>query len=338
MLIRKYASPLTSSSALNRYLSTQRFPPSANNIFSIHQYEKKKHLSLNSKNIDNVDSVDNDAHPHEKWEYGTFKYGDETADSYNENDEKNKLVSLLMHLTPEMIKHGCESLSKYCTSDRFQTFESVLDSRTNRVQIVFENPANPNNVWASLRTLDTFGIQYCTVIAKKEEHMTPWRRKQMNQALGVQKYLTITQQYDTVKAINKLKSDNYRIICTDVTPNAIPFMDYEWNIDDRKVAVIYGNELFGVSNEARQLADACVYIPMKGFAESLNLSCAVSSLVTVLEQNKMLVPNLDEAEKNKIMLLWLARSVPGSVGLLKRHGINLSSELYETILQFSTKP
>mmetsp|Transcript_28748 Transcript_28748/g.39540 ORF Transcript_28748/g.39540 Transcript_28748/m.39540 type:complete len:110 (+) Transcript_28748:34-363(+) len=108
-----------------------------------------------------------------------------------------------------------------------------------------------------------------------------------------------------------------------------------------------GNEENGISEEARKLVDGTFYIPMYGFAESLNLSIATAVICGALDSSAdndpsgrgLLTPQFDENTKNRTILTWLSRSIRGSMPLLRRAGLPVSgNSRFNTIGRISTKP
>jgi len=178
----------------------------------------------------------------------------------------------------------------------------------------------------------------------------------MGAALGSQKWMTMFQHYDTEKCLLGLKEQGYTIIASDLQAESLQSDKINWkslrskssstsatsqsdNAEDLKVAIVMGNESNGISPAARRLADHLVYIPMRGFAESLNLSVAVAVLCAQLDNQSMLRADLPEIWKQRILMTWLARTVRSSGTHLKRAGIDIPySSMYERIGGFSTKP
>ena len=121
------------------------------------------------------------------WEFGTFtsKKLPSKEDLVNfEEFKKREGVNdnsippfWIDNLSEEHIDKGIETLKKLCSADRLQKFDNVLNARTQNVRFVYENPANANNVWASLRTLDAFGVQYIDVITEPSSFHSEWRRE-----------------------------------------------------------------------------------------------------------------------------------------------------------------
>ena len=256
-----------------------------------------------------------------KWEYGSFRYG-EAGDVVNQPRSNDIYDELFDHLTLSELDKSIEILKEYCKPERFVKLSSVIEKRSDNVRFVFENPSNANNVWASLRSLDAFGIQYINLIVAKEQYSQQWRRRQMNEAMGTQKYLSVTQGFNTVEEIQRLKSDGYKIYATDLNSDSMSLSDTNWDTN-QKIAIVMGNEVNGISDDVRDLSDAFVKIPMKGFAESLNLSVSVAVIASFLDDKKLIYPNLSELTRKKLLVAWMSRSIRSSLLLLKRNNIHL---------------
>ena len=87
-------------------------------------------------------------------------------------------------------------LRPYMSDDRWNRMHTVWQQRTRHVHFVFENPSNPSNVWACLRTLDSFGIQHAHIVmdpdAYAEAGPATLKQKQgMRTAMGSAQWLTI---------------------------------------------------------------------------------------------------------------------------------------------------
>jgi tRNA C32,U32 (ribose-2'-O)-methylase TrmJ len=95
--------------------------------------------------------------------------------------------------------------------------------------------------------------------------------------------------------------------------------EYDWA--EVPTAVIFGNELDGVSETAKELADGKVYLPMSGFTESFNLSVSAALLLYhATEDRKKRIASsssssheqrgdMSEDEERLLRAIWLSRSV-----------------------------
>jgi hypothetical protein len=95
--------------------------------------------------------------------FKSYLQSETTLDQVTSNQFKESQSDLLS-LSPETIQRSIDILTPYIQPRRLERIEQVLSSRTKHTRFLFENPSNPSNVWACLRTLDSFGIQYVDVI------------------------------------------------------------------------------------------------------------------------------------------------------------------------------
>lgn len=255
-----------------------------------------------------------------KWEYGTFQYRYDpqgingVTATANENIDNSNFLS---QLSNDEVVTGIEFLSKFCSSSRLHKMDAIIEQRVSNVRFIFENPSNANNMWAALRTLDSFGIQYIDVIMNGTSYSKEWRRGAIVTALGSQKWLTLQKYPDSKECITQLKKEGWIILASDLSEKSISIHDIQWktydsnnsyseletnvsfkglksdndydlndNKDiskDAKYAIIMGNEKTGITKEVKELADVLFHMPMKGFAESFNLSAAAAIIAATLD-------------------------------------------------------
>jgi len=132
--------------------------------------------------------------------------------------------------------------------------------------------------------------------------------------LGANKWLDIFQYNNpetnnTVEAINALRNKGYKIVAT--TPHKNDFSLEELPID-HKIALFFGTEQTGLSEDVIEQADYFMQIPMCGFTESYNIS--VSAALSMYELTKRIRQSsvnwqLSEEERIDILLEWLTRSI-----------------------------
>lgn len=150
------------------------------------------------------------------------------------------------------------------------------------VVVVADNVRSLHNVGALFRTCDAFGMEavyLCGITAQppnKEIHKT---------ALGAENSVPWKFFQQTEDAITELKAAGYTVLAIEQTEEAV--MLNEWKAEtDRKYALIFGNEVKGVGQEAVDLCDGAIEIPQIGTKHSLNVS--VSAGVVLWEIFKQL--------------------------------------------------
>jgi tRNA (guanosine-2'-O-)-methyltransferase len=211
-------------------------------------------------------------------------------------------------------------LESFVTPQRLARIDAVLAHRTRHLTVVAEDFHDPHNASALLRTCDALGIQDVHVV---EKHNT--FKARVGAASGAIKWVTQHQyseqpnQDNTLACCEKLRSQGYLIVATSphlsaVPPEAIPL--------DQKLAVIFGSERHGVSQEAIAAADYQLKIPMVGFVESLNVSVSAAvCLYTMTQRLRSLgiVWSLSDREKQTLRLDWIRQSVQNSAALERRY-------------------
>jgi tRNA (guanosine-2'-O-)-methyltransferase len=252
------------------------------------------------------------------------------------NTEITKIDQKWSMLSKEEVLTAISILKPFCSPGRLEKLNKVIELRTSNIRMVFENPANENNLWASLRTFDSFGIQFIDIILSDVFRSS---KGTMRNALGSQKWMTINGHNDSIDCLKSLKKDGFKLYGSDVNDNSISIHDLDWKTGD-KIAIVMGNEKTGISRQVREEVDQTFHIPMKGFAESFNVSAASAIVCSVLDSRKLLDTKLVcDIQKNQILLTWLCRSVESSLPLLRRNGLNVQgSNVYNSIANVTTKP
>jgi tRNA (guanosine-2'-O-)-methyltransferase len=158
------------------------------------------------------------------------------------------------------------------TPDRQHRIESVLSKRQNNITVVLENVFDPHNISAVMRSCDAVGIQEIYVLNTKIPLHKKWGARSSSSAA---KWLTV-HQFDDVKACFQQLRERYdRILTTHLASDSVSLYEIDFT---GKIALVFGNEHSGVSDEIRELADGNFIIPQVGMIRSLNISvaCAVS--------------------------------------------------------------
>lgn len=224
--------------------------------------------------------------------YKTYLESEAKLDEETSN-ESLRSQSELLSLSPETVQRSIDILKPYVQPRRLERIDEVLNQRTRHTRFLFENPSNPSNVWACLRTLDSFGIQYVDVIVNSGSYQGKAavnQKRGMRTAMGSAVWMTLRQFGSIEEAVRTLRDEEGCLIyASDLNPNAKDVRDLTWDVDfddgsapggesenQRPICIVMGNEERGISDEMRRLADETFYLPMSGFAESFNLSVATA--------------------------------------------------------------
>lgn len=161
------------------------------------------------------------------------------------------------------------------TPERHERLLKVLNKRQNNLAVVLENVFDPHNISAVMRSCDAVGIQDIFVLNTKIPRHKKWGFKSSSSA---SKWLTIQQFTDTQICFSELRKHYDKILTTHLSSDAVEIYAVDFT---QSLALVFGNEHEGVSEEIRALADGNFIIPQAGMIKSLNISVACA--VTIYE-------------------------------------------------------
>lgn len=206
-------------------------------------------------------------------------------------------------------------LREFATEDRWEKILEVSERRTRHLTVVVEDIYQSHNASAVLRSCDGFGLQDVHII---ENQNTFDASNQVT--IGADQWLSLYRYNEpnsdnTETCFRQLKEEGYKVIATtphedDTNLNDLPI--------DSKTALVFGSELNGITDRAKELADGFMKIPMEGFSESFNIS--VSAAVCLYNLTRRLrVSDVDwklsAEELEELQLLWLRQSIKAGVQL-----------------------
>jgi tRNA G18 (ribose-2'-O)-methylase SpoU len=146
--------------------------------------------------------------------------------------------------------------------------------------LVLDDIRSLHNIGSVFRTADAFLIEkiyLCGITA------TPPNKEIHKTALGATETVCWEHQENVLEVIQSLKKDNVITLAIEQVDSAIFLQNF--NVEkDKKYALIFGNEVFGVSQEAVALCDESIEIPQLGTKHSLNISVSAGVVVWDLFQ------------------------------------------------------
>ena len=167
------------------------------------------------------------------------------------------------------------------TPERSEKLLKVLSRRQTNITVVMENVQDPHIISAVMRTCDAVGIQDIYILNTKIPRHQKFGAKSSSSAA---KWLSV-HQFDNVDACFEALRKNYKtILTTHLSTDAVSLYEIDFT---QSVALVFGNEHAGVSDEVRALADGNFIIPQMGIIQSLNISvaCAVSIYEAYRQKN-----------------------------------------------------
>ena len=141
--------------------------------------------------------------------------------------------------------------------------------------VILDKLRTPDNIGMIIRLCVAFEMKKMIIIT--DVHSPPKHRIANISRLGTREIL-IEYKEDVVEVLNELKDLEHQIIGIELTSDSVNISEYDVKNND-KYALIFGNERVGVSNEALQLCDICLHIPISSKISSLNVSMAAAIAV-----------------------------------------------------------
>lgn len=196
-------------------------------------------------------------------------------------------------------------MRKFKTPERIQKITAAAIARQFSLRVVIENIHDAHNVSAIFRTCDAVGVPKVTLLYTKET----FPKINKVTSASANKWIDIEKYDDALKCVDALKKEGFKIFASYLDRNARNLYDIDLT---EKVALIFGNEHRGISDEVKKYADVLFYIPMRGMVQSLNVSVAAAvTLYESLRQRSLKgmyeKSELSNKELNELIDKWCSR-------------------------------
>jgi tRNA (guanosine-2'-O-)-methyltransferase len=189
------------------------------------------------------------------------------------------------------------------TPARYNRLTSVLNKRQNDLTVILENVFDPHNVSAVMRTCDAIGIQEVYILNDRIPPHKKWGYKSSSTAA---EWLTVHQFTDAESCFKEVRKKYQTIYTSHLTETSNELYSMELT---NSIALVFGNETFGVSDHVRKYSDGDFIIPQVGIIKSLNISVACA--VTLYEAFRQKSnkghydsPKLKESERKILEEKW----------------------------------
>lgn len=200
--------------------------------------------------------------------------------------------------------------------------EAVIQWRSANLLVVIERCTNDHNYSAILRTAEALGLQRVWLVdraaAKAPRAVTrglsaeelEQKAKHKLFARNATEWLDIEEFSSTDNCIQALRQQGFAIWATDLSQAAVELTPAvleetgRWPLPE-KLAIVFGTEAVGVSQTMLDAADLRVYLPLRGFADSLNLSVATALIMHyILLLEPRFIGDLSQEERHRLRENW----------------------------------
>ena len=156
-----------------------------------------------------------------------------------------------------------------------KSVEAFKESEKTPIILVLDDIRSLHNIGSVFRTADAFLIEkiyLCGITA------TPPNKEIHKTALGATETVAWEHHENVLQVIETLKKENVMTLAIEQVESAIFLQDFEVE-KNKKYALVFGNEVYGVSQEAVAICDGCIEIPQLGTKHSLNISVSAGIVV-----------------------------------------------------------
>jgi len=186
--------------------------------------------------------------------------------------EATNIIALVAAKTilPANVNYFCAMQKRSMDELGRKTVEEFKSSPKSPVIVVLENIRSAYNVGSVFRTADAFLIQAIYIIGYSAK---PPHKEIKKTALGAEDTVTWKYFKTSAEAIKELKEEGFKVFAVEQAKGSTELQALQWP-KDKKIAMIFGNEVTGVEQSTILAADGCIEIPQLGMKHSLNIATA----------------------------------------------------------------
>jgi tRNA G18 (ribose-2'-O)-methylase SpoU len=156
-----------------------------------------------------------------------------------------------------------------------KTIEEFKRSEKLPLVLVLDNVRSLNNVGSAFRTADSFLLEHVYLCGLTG---TPPNKEIEKTALGATETVSWKHFKNTLEAVENLKQNGYKVVAIEQVENSTYLQNFS-SEKDQKLALIFGNEVYGVEQEVINACDGTIEIPQLGTKHSLNISVSIGIVI-----------------------------------------------------------
>ncbi len=214
----------------------------------------------------------------------------------------------------EQLYQTYEYLKKFLTDERLRKIEHFAPESSDFVLPVLEDVYQFRNAAAIVRSVEACGF-HKVVALQEENNFEP----NLKVTKGADTWVEVEKLPRNMESFQKIKNQGYKIVAVSLENNAKMLPEYEIT---EPIALVFGTEMEGISEEILDFADETLAIPMYGFTRSFNVSVAASLCLYELKQ-KLIKSTFDyklnEEKALKMKIRWAVNSVKSGEKILEKY-------------------
>ena len=211
-----------------------------------------------------------------------------------------------------------EYLQQFLTEERLQKINHFAPASSDFVLPVIEDVFQFRNAAAIVRSVEACGF-HKIVAMESQNKFNP----NLRVTKGAETWVEVERLPHSLDSIRNIKNRGYKIVAVSPEKNATLLPDFQIT---EPVALVFGTEAEGVTDEILNFADETLAIPMYGFTRSFNVSVAAAICVYELKQ-KLMKSNLDyklsEEKLWQMKVRWAVNSIKSGEHILNHYLKNI---------------
>lgn len=205
-------------------------------------------------------------------------------------------------------------LKQFLTEERLSKIEHFSVESSDFVLPVVEDIYQFRNAAAIVRSVEACGFH--KVVALQEEYSF---EPNLRVTKGADTWVEVEKLPRNMESFQKIRDRGYKIVAVSLENNAVMLPDYQIT---EPVALVFGTEMEGVSQEILDFADETLAIPMYGFTRSFNVSVAASICMYELKQKLIkseISYKLKDEKLLKMKIRWAVNSIRSGQQIFEKY-------------------
>jgi tRNA (guanosine-2'-O-)-methyltransferase len=207
-----------------------------------------------------------------------------------------------------------EYLQQFLTDERLRKINHFAPESSDFVLPVMDDVYQFRNAAAIIRSVEACGFH--KVVAMEEENVFD---PNLTVTKGAETWVEVEKMPKNIDSLQKIKDRGYKILAVSLEKNAVMLPDYQIT---EPIALVFGTEMAGVSEEVIEFADETLAIPMYGFTRSFNVSVAAGICMYELKQkliNSGIDYKLSEEKRLKMKIRWAVNSMQSGPQIFEKY-------------------
>lgn len=195
-------------------------------------------------------------------------------------------------------------LKQFLTPERLEKIEQKSHESSDFVLPIMEDVYQFRNAAAIVRSAEACAFHKIVALESKNVF-----EPNLQVTKGADTWVEVQKQPHDLKTLEKIKAQGYRLVAVSPENNATSLPDFHIT---QPVALVFGTEWQGVSDNFLDYCDETLAIPMYGFTQSFNVSVAAALCMYDLKQ-KLIRSGIDyqlnEEKRLQLMIRWAVNSI-----------------------------